>query len=228
MAGSSEHGNDIVEDPKLDGSERVVRFIGNGKVRAHTCQSRGLRLCDRRGQRQRIVDGSTDAMHSGVDLEMDRMSVAAGRRDGLQLGHRVNGEFQAVRHCGNELVGGLLAEHQDRAVDAGGTQRHPFLHQGDAQSCGATAQRGTGNFDRTVAVAIGLDHGPHLRRRRNCAQLGDIVFDCAEIDLGPRPTAHNNSSSTAGIRSGRSPATRPWRCPRRPAWPWTHAPAAAA
>ena len=53
-----------------------------------------------------------------------------------------------------------------------------------------------------MAVTVGLDHGPHRSGRGDRAQHFDVVPDRAEVDVGPRPTAHNNSSSTAGIKIG--------------------------
>ena len=41
-----------------------------------------------------------------------------------------------------------------------------LLHQRHAQPVGAAGQRRARRGERTVAVAVGLHHGPHLHRRR--------------------------------------------------------------
>ena len=59
--------------------------------------------------------------------------------------------------------------------------------QGDAQPGGAGGQGGPADLDGTVAVAVGLDDGPHLGRSDGDPELADVVGDGVEVDLGPRP-----------------------------------------
>ena len=66
----------------------------------------------------------------------------------------------------------------------------------------AIAARGDG--DGAVAVAVGLDDGPHRRRRDGRPEHADVVGEGVEVDLGPRPAAgrrrqtHPSDSSTVG------------------------------
>ena len=94
---------------------------------------------------------------------------------------------EVVGHEIGEALRRLLTEHEDRSVDPGTAQDDPFTDQGDAQADGTSRQRGTTDLDRTVPIAIGLDHGPHLGRFGGDSQLTDVVGDGVEIDLGPRP-----------------------------------------
>ena len=59
--------------------------------------------------------------------------------------------------------------------------------------------------DRAVAVAVGLDDGPHAGRRDGLAQHADVVGEGVEVDLGPRPAAR---TVVASSRGGRAPSGR--------------------
>ena len=172
---------------------------------------------DRRSKSQRVVGRRTDAAHARVDLQVHGMIEATGGLDRLQLCVGVHGELETSTHCGDQFRGRLLAEHQYPALETRLTKRNAFLHQGHTQAGGAAVQRRPGDVDGTVAVPVGLHHSPHLGRRGDRAHDPDVVPNRVEIDVGPRPPAHSSSSSTAGIRSGRSLATKPCRFPRRPA-----------
>ena len=211
MPGDGERREQIVEQFDLSSGVRVGRFVGHRQMGAHPGQSDSGRLSDGRGKSQGVVGGSTDPAHAGVDLQVDGVVAAAGHGDGLQLGVGVHGEIEAGAHRAGQFRRRLLAEHQDRAVETCVAQFHPLLHQRHAQPAGTASQRSLRNLDGAVAVTVGLDDGPHRGRRGNRAQHLDVVPNRAEVDLGPRPTAHNSSSSTAGIRSGRSLATKPCR-----------------
>ncbi len=217
VPGDGQRREHVVERFDLHGRERVSRFVGDRQMGAHPGQSHGCRVRDRRGQAQRLVGGSSDPTHAGVDLQVDGVIAAAGNGNGFELRVGVHGEIEFGTHCLDQLRGRLLAEHQDRAVETGLAQRHTFLHQGDAQPGCSTAKCGPGDRPGAVAVAVGFDHRPHGRRRGDRAQQLDVVPDRVDIDVGPRPAAHSRSSSTAGIKSGRSLATSPCRNPRRPA-----------
>ena len=228
MAGGGQHRHHVVERLDLHCVERVVWLVGHREVRAHTGKTRGRRMLDGVGQIERLVGSGADTAHSRVDLEVNSVRVAACLGNGVQLLVRVDGQLQAGVDRVVQIARGLFAEHQDATVEPCIAQRQPLLHQGHAQTRRATPSCRGGDLGGAMAVAVGFDDCPYLRRRRDRADRLDVVADGLEVDLGPRPPAHSSSSSTAGIRSGRSLATKPCRCPRRPAWPCTHAPAAAA
>ena len=92
-------------------------------MRAHPGQPHGLRARDRRGEAQRLVGGSSDPTHAGVDLQMDGVIAAAGNGDCFELGVGIHREVELGTHGLDQLRCRLLAEHKDRAIEPGGAQR---------------------------------------------------------------------------------------------------------
>src|SRR5208337_74424 len=64
---------------------------------------------------------------------------------------------------------------QDASLDAGAAQLHAFLGIGYAQPLGALGFEGTRALDRSVAVAIGLDH------RTDGDACADVLLDGVKI-----------------------------------------------
>ena len=130
-------------------------------------------------------------MHSGVDLDMNRMRRDVAVDDGG--GEPVDAVGRG--HRGDEVVGDefgddlrrLLAEHEDRSLDTGLAEDHAFRHQRDAESSRPGGQRGATHLDGPVPVTVSLDNRPHLGGRGSDAQLADVVGDRVEVDLRPRP-----------------------------------------
>ena len=88
-----------------------------------------------------------------------------------------------------ELLGRLLAQHEDRRLDAGPPQVDTLLGERDAQAGGAGTQRLGGDRRRAVAVAVGLHDRPDGGRGDDVADQADVVVERVEVDLRPRPTA---------------------------------------
>ena len=85
------------------------------------------------------------------------------------------------------MVGGLLAEDEDRRVDPGLPQCDTLSGERDAQPGAPGIQGGAADGDRAVAVAVGLDHRPNGGGRGGRTEDADVVGDGVEVDLGPRP-----------------------------------------
>ena len=65
--------------------------------------------------------------------------------------------------------------------DAVAAQRQRLVDGRDAEFGRARRQRRPCDLGGAVAVAVGLDHGHHLRRARVFAQHADVVRDRAEV-----------------------------------------------
>jgi hypothetical protein len=73
--------------------------------------------------------------------------------------------------CSQASTGALIPAQRQRLVDGG-----------HAQLGGPGGQRGTRRLHGPVAVAVGLDHGHHLRAAGLLAQQPHVVLDGAQVD----------------------------------------------
>ena len=97
-----------------------------------------------------------DALHPGVDLQMDDrpFAQALGRRfDLAQLVERGHGDFEVVVDQLRCLPPEDAAQHQHRAADAGAAQGDALLHEGDAEAVDAAGLRGHVDAETFLAGA---------------------------------------------------------------------------
>ena len=125
---------------------------------------------------------------------------------------------------GRQLLGRLLAEHQDRAVDAGlRAARRPPAPARRTARCAPAGERGARGEHRAVAVAVGLHHGPHLRparpraamRARRCARSRAADTSAHAHAAHRRSRRRAARPARRAAAAGRSPATSPTAGPRR-------------
>ena len=112
-----------------------------------------------------------------------------------------------VRPCREhlaDLVGRLLAQHEDRRLDAGLSQLDAFLGERDAQPGGAGTKRLGGDRRARRGRNRRPSRPPTRRRGDDVADHTDVVIERVEVDLRPRPTAHRSRDR----RSGRAPRCR--------------------
>ena len=160
------------------------------------------RPLDLPGHLQGVGRSHADAVHPGVDLEVDPDDLALlARRRGQQLGggDRVHADAEVVADHGTQIGRSGLGEQEDRRVDAGLAQHRAFLDQRHPEPVGPGGDGRLAHRDGAVAVTVGLHHGAEQRRRR------------------PRPGAQRRCGRPRRGRRppGRPSQVRPARRPRR-------------
>ena len=131
---------------------------------------------------------------------------------------------------------GLLAEHEDRGLDARLAELDALLHERDAQTVlrrRRAPPRATPPRRGRTPSALTTAHT--LRGPTDASAPVHVVGDGIEIDCRPRPpltgrgaTRHLSHHDLPILRDadrGRSPAMNPRRDRAMPPRPWTHAPA---
>ena len=142
--------------------------------------------------------------------------VSAGRvGEGVDVTHRVRSRNESVGQQFVELVQRLFGQHENRVLDTGSAEFNAFLNESDAQPIGSGRESCLGGRDRTMAVTVGFDDGEEFRIADRSLQDAGVVTDRRGAHLDPRCASGvhargpRSSSSTAGTRSGRSPAMKP-------------------
>ncbi len=179
-----------LEARELFGGVRVTGFVGDREMGAHPGEAQLGPVDDLRRELDRVVGAATDAMHSGVDLQMYGelvVRVAIGDRLGQRVDarERVDDRREPVRDHARRRGRYRLRQHEDRRVDPRLPQLDPFLHERDTQSGRARLDRGSRNWRGPVTVTVGLDHREQCRGRAGCPQRAHIGAHSFEIDLGP-------------------------------------------
>ena len=130
-----EHG---VEPRDLLERVRVLRLVGHGEMREVPAEPQLAMRGDVAREVERVLGPASDAMHAGIDLEMDGEGRGcAGRRD--RLGERidpargVDDRGQAPLHDRVGRVGNRLRQHEDGRVDPCVAQFDPFFDECDAE-----------------------------------------------------------------------------------------------
>ncbi len=105
-----------------------------------------------------------DALHAGIDLQVDNRLAAQrlrGSFDLAQLVQRGHGDFQVMADEVRDLRAEDPAQHQDRHCHTGIAQRDPLLHEGHTQVLHATRLQMQAHRNQAVPIGIGLDDGHH-------------------------------------------------------------------
>ena len=156
--------------------------------------------------------GGADAVHPGVDLEVDGhgQPAAGGRAQAADEGLGVGGDHDTGGEGLVDVGRARLGQQQDRRRDAGGAQLRGLGHLGHGEPRGASLDRGPCHRHGTVAVAVGLHHRAHLGGSAHRAEGLDVGGDRVERHVRPRPRHQPRSSESAlGSASTRSDATSP-------------------
>ena len=187
---ASQLGQGVVEDVELLGGGGFVGLVGHRQVGRDPFQPQRRVRLHLLGQGHGVVGVGADAMHAGVELQVDGDLRSAGfgrRRRGVDAVRGVEHRPQPVRDHLGHRGRRWLRQHQDRRVDAGVAELDPLPDQRHAQPCRAGVERGAGHGHRAVAVAVGLDHRPHVGRGHDGAEPADVVADGGQVHLGPGP-----------------------------------------
>ena len=217
-------------------------LVGDGEVGEHAgeAQRRGAgRRCGRRAPATSAGRAPTRCIPVST-LRWTRcvaapLSTTAAARRSMPSAVRHRGDEAVGDEVGRRLAGGCSLSTRIGASIPAWRRATPSDDQGDAQAGGAGRQRGPADRDRAVAVAVGLDDGPHLGRGGGDAQQADVVGDGVEVDLGPRParrrgrvrrvTTSTSSTARRDRRRRRSLATSPAAGSGDAAAAWSQAPA---
>ena len=123
-----------------------------------------------RGQDFRCAGARAQAAHAGIDLQMVADGFAGRRaRAGPRRGSASSEWTAGVRSNSTSGLGFVRqkAAHDEdaRAVDAAAAQVDAFIDRTDGQPAGALRHQHARDFQRAVAVGVGLDHARdfHLR-----------------------------------------------------------------
>ena len=77
---------------------------------------------------------------------------------------------------------GRRAHHYNRIVDACLTKRDALVDCRDAESVDSQLLQGAREFERPMAIGIGLDDGEHLSMRCETAHMSEILRESIQID----------------------------------------------
>ena len=169
--------------------EGVGGLVGHRAVGPETFQlERGARR-HLHGPGERIAGSDPDAVHAGVDLEVDGDHDLVAGRHLCQPGHGLSAMDGGSQAEGDHVVPlgrGRLAEDEDGCVDARRSQRRSLAGHGHRQPRRSRRQRRPGHLHRAVAVTVGLDHRTQLGRCCQGRQQPDVGGDHVVIHLGPR------------------------------------------
>ena len=198
----------------------VARRVGVRQVRPDRDDLRGAVGLGLGGGVEQV--GPFGGLHAvagepGVDLEVQpgrAARLSRARQHGGEVGAGGDGEVDVGGHRGGEVVVGDVQPGEHPDAEPRGAQLQGLLDRADAQPGGARRERGTGDRDGAVPVAVGLDH--HHQRGVGCggAQHVDVVPDGGEIDerLGARavhPRILSSDYRAASRASGGRPGWRP-------------------
>jgi hypothetical protein len=178
----------VVQPPDLEVERRVVGRIGVRQVRPHRHDLGGSvrdGLGDGVEQIGPVPGLRAVAGEPGVDLEMQPGRALRLPRSGQHRGEMGAGGHREVdvRADGRgELVVGKVQPGQERSGDARGAQIQRLLDRADTQPRRARCQRGLGDRNGAVAVAVGLDHRHEGGGGCGGPQHADVVPDGGEID----------------------------------------------
>ncbi len=137
--------------------------------------------------------GEAPAPHPRVELEMHRDVGRPRARREAQLEPGLAG--------GREIVRAGRAEQDDPRRGQGASQLEGLPERRDAERGRAGRERRPPHIDRTMAVAVGLDHGPELGALEPVAQHADVVADGAEVDRDQRAGHRDHCGDTLTPRS---------------------------
>ena len=125
-------------------------------------------------------------MHAGVDLEVDSSHPAhltGGGIDCVEQLRSGHGDLNTECHGAADLRHVARAEQQDRRGDLVIEELGCLSDRGDAEHGRSGSQRAAGDHDRTVAVAICLDHGHQGRGgRQQVPKYRDVPGDRVQIN----------------------------------------------
>ena len=172
-----------------------------------------MRASDRDGRLRRHAH----PRHARVDLDLDGEPPAPRRRRG-----RERGDLPRVLHHGHEVeahrVGRLAlsldpAEHQNGRAHPRVSELGGLADADDRQPRDARRLERGADGARAVTVGVGLDHADQLAAGGEAAELGEVVRERGEVDVG-RPARARGSAlrRDAHFRDHRSPRSSP---PRR-------------
>ena len=124
------------------------------------------------GRARRSPGRSTPAAHAGVDLQMEgqaRREIGPGDR-----------HLEASLPRPLVLAAAERTEHHDPRVGHHRTQRLSLCHGRHAERGRPGLERRGTDIGGSVAVGIGLDHGPELGRSRGLPHPADVPAQRAE------------------------------------------------
>ena len=191
---------DVEEARELQPRGGEVVGVGIGEVRVDSFHDRVAALGGPLQQAVGVVVVHADALHAGVDLQMDPggdAQVAGGRVDLPQLVDGGRRQREAVAEEQRDLVAEDAAHHQDGQRDAGLTQRHRLLEKGDAQPARALRDQVAGDLDQAVAVGVGLDDRHDGGRRDGRLDRPEILRQARQAHLDDR-RPHDRRVAGAG------------------------------
>ena len=230
----------VVEAPQLLLRVRVAGLVGDGQMGEHPGEPQPRLVgADELRQARRRRQGAAPTRCIPVStLRCTSRSRTRWRGERLDPFDRRDRRRQPVLDDRPGVARWLLAEQQDRHVDARLAQGDPFARQRHAQPFAPRRDRRARHGERAVPVAVGLDDGPHRRRRgrpaarpRRCGRSASRSTSAhAQRSAGPTAITELDPGAPArrAASSSRSPATRPTAGPRRAASAWIHAAADAA
>ena len=217
---TGEPGAHFVEALELLARVGILGLVGDREVRPQPLE---LELAVRVDQFRERVGGlgcRADAVHAGVDLEMNRKRrrVALDHRLGQRLdtGRGVHGRREPRRHDRGGRGRDRLGEHEDRCVDAGLAQLDALFDEGHAEHRSSGFDRRPSRRDRAVPVAVGLHDREHSGRCRDRAELGNVVAKRREIDLRPHGAQELGHSAYVVLAMNRTMSERATRPTTRP------------
>ena len=247
--GPGQGGHDRVETVELRlgvGHVAGLEPVGHRQVGPHARQLERRRRHHGGGQLGQLLGWRADAVHAGVDLEVDRRAAPPPGRfggDGGNGGARVERRREPVGQRGLHRVGAALAQQQDGRRDPVLAQLDALVDQRHRQLRRPAGQRGPGHCRATVAVTVGLHDRAEPGRGGQGGQDRRVVRDRGQVDFGPGRTraalghghlagprcqAHRRGQAGAragGLSHGPVPTARPpptragLRPPGRPGGP---------
>ncbi len=189
-------------DPELHRGELEVVFggrIGHREMGPEGFELEMRRAADQLGQFHQGLRVGTDAVHAGIDLQMnaDRPTYGSccelGCPDALG---GVDGRDEPMRHGFGHGLGSGLGQDQHRSAHPCSPQLDPLVDDGYPEPRGSTLERCTTHGDRTVPVGVGLHDGAEPGRGTEPAENTGVVADTVEST-----SAHTGRRvASAGIR----------------------------
>ena len=127
-----------------------------------------------------------DALHAGVDFEVDAGGSAEGGGgfvDEAEFFDGGGGEGELVLEEEGDLFFADAAEDEDGGGDAGVAEGDAFFEEGDAEAVGAVLHEVMGDGEEAVAVGVGLDDGHDLGAVDVGADGGEVAGEGVEADF---------------------------------------------